>query len=92
MKKKYSVESSVRAVRANCSNPRPRCPLYDVFTPSPNFCVSGDMISGVKFVCNVILRGAEHEIRHELPRVKSLVQQVCQKCQDTRAAVLNKTR
>lgn len=91
MNKKYKVKSGKRAVRAWCSNPRARCPLYNVFTPLPNLRVSGDRYPSGIFLCNIVLRGTDCEIKKDLPRVKGLVKQVCQNCQDTMTAISSKS-
>lgn len=77
----YSVTCSKRTVYARCKNPVPRCFLTRTFAPLPNIRVFTDRQRSGTFLCSLLLRGTDDEVRKHLTTVMDLARQTCAACQ-----------
>ena len=92
MKTPFSVKSKHKTVYAMCQNPRPRCPLFQLFAPLPNLRVLSGKTPEHNFLCSIVLRGTPAEINEYMPVAVNLTQQVCQQCQEKLSQATQKAK
>ena len=81
----FSYRVAKYSVTASCANPRPRCPLYDMFTPLKNLRVIGGKVEKQRFECTVFIHNKKYATDSGKATIVDLVQQICSQCQAKRA-------